>query len=119
MEEGPFLGDELADETLFRLDIEIPGQDCGVGHLSAVEAPGKERPNARGAFQSCSNAPDGAGDERAMQPQSDQAVERMTGIDLSGAGEYCGEHPGDGEGSMWQFRRDGQNGGQAFAGCMV
>src|SRR5256885_15985651 len=115
MEEWAFLSSELADETLFCLGIEIIGEGCRIGHLGAVEAPRKEGAEASGAFQSCSDGPYGAGDQRAVDPQSNQAVECVAGIDLSGAGEHRGENPGDGGGPMWQFGKGGECGGQAVA----
>src|SRR4030095_6995894 len=96
MEEGAFLSSELADEPLFCLGIEIISEGRRIGHLGAVEAPGKEGADARGAFQSCSDSPYSAGDQRAVDPQPNQAVEYVAGIDLSGAREHRGENPGDG-----------------------
>ena len=119
MEEGAFLGGELADETVFGLEIKISGQGGGVGHLGAVEAPGKERTDASRTFQARSDTPYGAGDQRAVEPQPDEAVECVAGINLSGAGEHRGEHRGDGGGSMRQVGSGGKCGGQAFAGRMI
>jgi hypothetical protein len=56
MEKGAFLGGELADEALLRSRIEVTGAVRRVGHLGAVEAPSKERPEASGGQCSMSSS---------------------------------------------------------------
>jgi hypothetical protein len=56
MEKGAFLGGELADEALLRPRIEVTGAVRRVGHLGAVEAPSKERPEASGGRCSMSSS---------------------------------------------------------------
>src|SRR5215475_13431861 len=103
MEMGTLLGGKLADETLFRQGIEVLSEGRRVGPLGAIKAPGKEGADASSAFQSGSDSPYGAGDQRAVEPQPNQAVECVAGVDLPGAWKHCGENPGDGGGPMRQL----------------
>lgn len=101
-EECPLLRRELADEALLSLDIEFTRAHRRVRHLGLVKSPGEECIDAGGPLQASHHCRCRASDQGAVYAESDQAIERMPGIDLASPREHRRQHTGE----RWRALRE-------------